>query len=509
MHRFQPRVHLVTRKNPMDNSPITHLENENYHTYIYPETVFTAVTAYQNQLITKLKIDSNPFAKGFRDSSRLNDYDTDYYGPPGAMSFMGMGMMGVMPPPPHHPGMPQFGSPHAHLMPHAAPPNPSLLDPSTAALLFRSNPLFAAAIAAQHQQQQQASSTCNPKPLQLSSDRNITPPHPSPGPLPPPPPPLEELNNNLMFEKARAAAAMSMMMAKQRTSNGTADVTDEVVPPPASREANPQMSKSPVAAFLPSPSHQKMSSAASLTSPTSAAATADAQQQQHHQLQQAILAAHHHHQQTLYAARSAAAATAGISHPPATAATAPLPPSSLPFPSLGMSPALLAQWSAMQQAQAAQLLMQQTTATVSHLTSSLSTHSSGKSDISQCSPLTPSVSYSDSSLFNQGSLISQNRPNIIKPTVSPLGGIQRFSPYVLKSSSSKPNSSPPLLSRGFVLDNADHVNRNGKEAYERSSSESPIASHQSPNRSSPTDRESPIKSLAPEEDVEVDNMQEH
>ena len=51
MHRFQPRVHLVTRKNPMDNSPITNLENENYHTYIYPETVFTAVTAYQNQLI--------------------------------------------------------------------------------------------------------------------------------------------------------------------------------------------------------------------------------------------------------------------------------------------------------------------------------------------------------------------------------------------------------------------------------------------------------------------------
>merc|ERR1711953_660801 len=85
MHRFQPRVHLVTRRNPLDTSPIIDLERENYHTYVFPETVFTAVTAYQNQLITKLKIDSNPFAKGFRDSSRLNDYESDSYGmhPPG------------------------------------------------------------------------------------------------------------------------------------------------------------------------------------------------------------------------------------------------------------------------------------------------------------------------------------------------------------------------------------------------------------------------------------------
>ena len=65
MHRFQPRVHLVTRKNPMDNTPITDLEKENHHTWIFPETVFTAVTAYQNQLITKLKIDSNRLPKAF------------------------------------------------------------------------------------------------------------------------------------------------------------------------------------------------------------------------------------------------------------------------------------------------------------------------------------------------------------------------------------------------------------------------------------------------------------
>lgn len=84
MHRFQPRIYLVVRPEGA-NHPITDIEKEKYRTFIFPETIFTAVTAYQNQLITKLKIDSNPFAKGFRDSSRLNDYESDSYGmhPPG------------------------------------------------------------------------------------------------------------------------------------------------------------------------------------------------------------------------------------------------------------------------------------------------------------------------------------------------------------------------------------------------------------------------------------------
>ncbi|XP_012159102.1 T-box protein H15 isoform X2 [Ceratitis capitata] len=78
MHRYQPRIHLVRLAhgqniptNPKD------LQELDHKTYVFPETVFTAVTAYQNQLITKLKIDSNPFAKGFRDSSRLTDFDRD------------------------------------------------------------------------------------------------------------------------------------------------------------------------------------------------------------------------------------------------------------------------------------------------------------------------------------------------------------------------------------------------------------------------------------------------
>ncbi|CAL1292614.1 unnamed protein product [Larinioides sclopetarius] len=78
MHKYQPRIHLVKLKPNTQGVPtITNIETEQFRTYVFPETVFTAVTAYQNQLITKLKIDSNPFAKGFRDSSRLTDLERE------------------------------------------------------------------------------------------------------------------------------------------------------------------------------------------------------------------------------------------------------------------------------------------------------------------------------------------------------------------------------------------------------------------------------------------------
>ena len=52
MHRYQPRVHLIIRKNPQYfNMPITDIESELHRTFVFPETVFTAVTAYQNQLV--------------------------------------------------------------------------------------------------------------------------------------------------------------------------------------------------------------------------------------------------------------------------------------------------------------------------------------------------------------------------------------------------------------------------------------------------------------------------
>ncbi|XP_061676187.1 T-box transcription factor TBX20 isoform X3 [Syngnathoides biaculeatus] len=74
MHKYQPRVHIIKKKE--HTASLLNFKSEEFRTFVFVETVFTAVTAYQNQLITKLKIDSNPFAKGFRDSSRLTDMES-------------------------------------------------------------------------------------------------------------------------------------------------------------------------------------------------------------------------------------------------------------------------------------------------------------------------------------------------------------------------------------------------------------------------------------------------
>lgn len=49
MHKYQPRVHVVKRK---DNAAIHTLEGQDYRTFLFPETVFIGVTAYQNQLVS-------------------------------------------------------------------------------------------------------------------------------------------------------------------------------------------------------------------------------------------------------------------------------------------------------------------------------------------------------------------------------------------------------------------------------------------------------------------------
>ncbi|XP_040908411.1 T-box transcription factor TBX2b-like [Toxotes jaculatrix] len=62
MHKYQLRFHIV-RANDIMKLPYS-----TFRTYVFPETEFIAVTAYQNEKITQLKIDNNPFAKGFRDT---------------------------------------------------------------------------------------------------------------------------------------------------------------------------------------------------------------------------------------------------------------------------------------------------------------------------------------------------------------------------------------------------------------------------------------------------------
>ncbi|XP_043923913.1 T-box-containing protein TBX6L-like [Protopterus annectens] len=61
MHRYQPRFHIVQADD------LFSVRWSVFQTFSFHETAFTAVTAYQNDKIKKLKIDNNPFAKGFRE----------------------------------------------------------------------------------------------------------------------------------------------------------------------------------------------------------------------------------------------------------------------------------------------------------------------------------------------------------------------------------------------------------------------------------------------------------
>ncbi|NP_001267592.1 T-box 18 L homeolog [Xenopus laevis] len=71
MHKYQPRVHVIRKDCGEELSPVKPIPvGEGEKAFSFPETIFTTVTAYQNQQITRLKIDRNPFAKGFRDSGR-------------------------------------------------------------------------------------------------------------------------------------------------------------------------------------------------------------------------------------------------------------------------------------------------------------------------------------------------------------------------------------------------------------------------------------------------------
>uniref|UniRef100_A0A6J0USA5 Eomesodermin homolog isoform X2 n=1 Tax=Pogona vitticeps TaxID=103695 RepID=A0A6J0USA5_9SAUR len=76
LHKYQPRLHIVevTEDGVEDMN-----DSSKTQTFNFPETQFIAVTAYQNTDITQLKIDHNPFAKGFRDN-----YDSSHQIVPGA-----------------------------------------------------------------------------------------------------------------------------------------------------------------------------------------------------------------------------------------------------------------------------------------------------------------------------------------------------------------------------------------------------------------------------------------
>ena len=50
MHKFQPRVHLVLLQD-RNTRVVKDLADTKHKTWVFSQTVFTAVTAYQNQLV--------------------------------------------------------------------------------------------------------------------------------------------------------------------------------------------------------------------------------------------------------------------------------------------------------------------------------------------------------------------------------------------------------------------------------------------------------------------------
>lgn len=52
MHKYKPRVHIIKHNPRMDLSQIQSLPADGVHSFSFPETEFTTVTAYQNQQVT-------------------------------------------------------------------------------------------------------------------------------------------------------------------------------------------------------------------------------------------------------------------------------------------------------------------------------------------------------------------------------------------------------------------------------------------------------------------------
>ncbi|CAF1433232.1 unnamed protein product [Adineta steineri] len=70
MHKYIPRLHIIQAMNSSNNDiKLSMAPFDNVNVFVFPETQFIAVTAYQNEHVTRLKIDNNPFAKGFRENN--------------------------------------------------------------------------------------------------------------------------------------------------------------------------------------------------------------------------------------------------------------------------------------------------------------------------------------------------------------------------------------------------------------------------------------------------------
>ncbi|XP_042560258.1 T-box transcription factor T-like [Clupea harengus] len=111
LHKYEPRVHIVRVGAPQ--RMIT--------SHPFPETQFIAVTAYQNEEVTALKIKYNPFAKAFLDAKERSDHKdiSEEAGDQGGYSQLSgwfiPGSGALCPPSNAHP---QYGGPLSLSAPH-------------------------------------------------------------------------------------------------------------------------------------------------------------------------------------------------------------------------------------------------------------------------------------------------------------------------------------------------------------------------------------------------------
>ena len=107
LHKYEPRVHIVRVPGGGGSGPQENGDGRSGHqnqqqqvwTFPFPPTQFVAVTAYQNEDVTALKIKHNPFAKAFLDAKER---------PGSVCSSSGGGSYGTTSPPSH--GMAAGGS---------------------------------------------------------------------------------------------------------------------------------------------------------------------------------------------------------------------------------------------------------------------------------------------------------------------------------------------------------------------------------------------------------------
>ncbi|CAG5125545.1 unnamed protein product [Candidula unifasciata] len=116
LHKYEPRLHVVRVNSRTQKKTIL--------TFSFPETQFIAVTAYQNEEITALKIKHNPFAKAFLDAKERPD-QRDYIDDPtcaqerslshfAAPWYLAPGPAHTLVPPPAHQFAPHLGLGNPH-----------------------------------------------------------------------------------------------------------------------------------------------------------------------------------------------------------------------------------------------------------------------------------------------------------------------------------------------------------------------------------------------------------